>query len=95
MRNILGLSNVSLESFEVLWFCFAEVVNATLQVFPGPGKLGRTIDLKKCESYAGLRRMLTSLFGLEGEFDDPSKGWQLIYTDHENDVLLVGDDPWE
>jgi auxin response factor len=39
--------------------------------------------------------MLTSLFSLEGEFDDPEKGWQLIYTDHENDVLLVGDDPWE
>jgi auxin response factor len=59
------------------------------------GKVGRTIDLKKCEGYAALRRMLTSLFNLEGEFDDPSKGWRLIYKDHENDVLLVGDDPWE
>lgn len=59
------------------------------------GKVGRTIDLKKCESYAALRRMLASLFGLEGQLDDVTKGWQLVYTDHENDVLLVGDDPWE
>ncbi|KAL6345354.1 hypothetical protein AAG906_015837 [Vitis piasezkii] len=22
-------------------------------------------------------------------------GWKLVYVDHENDVLLVGDDPWE
>lgn len=59
------------------------------------GKFGRTIDLKKCESYFGLRRMLASLFNLEGLLDDLTKGWQLVYTDHENDVLLVGDDPWE
>jgi len=59
------------------------------------GKVGRTIDLKKCESYIGLRRMLASLFNLEGLLDDFTKGWQLVYTDHENDVLLVGDDPWE
>lgn len=59
------------------------------------GKFGRTIDLKKCESYHGLRRTLASLFNLEGLLDDTTKGWQLVYTDHENDVLLVGDDPWE
>jgi auxin response factor len=39
--------------------------------------------------------MLASLFNLEGLLDDLTKGWQLVYTDHENDVLLVGDDPWE
>nr|PNR52913.1 hypothetical protein PHYPA_009288 [Physcomitrium patens] len=59
------------------------------------GKFGRTVDLKKCDSYAALRRMLATLFGLEGQLDDVTKGWQLVYTDHENDVLLVGDDPWE
>lgn len=67
---------------------------AILQVFR-PGDLGRTIDLKKCDGYVALRRMLTSLFNLEGEFDVPEKGWRLIYKDHEDDVLLVGDDPWE
>lgn len=60
-----------------------------------PGKVGRTIDLKKCESYTGLRRVLANLFNLQGQLDDVTKGWQLVYTDHENDVLLVGDDPWE
>lgn len=59
------------------------------------GKVGRTIDLRKCESYDGLRRVLANLFNLQGQLDDVTKGWQLVYTDHENDVLLVGDDPWE
>lgn len=72
----------------------AESKDIDLQVYQ-PGKVGRTIDLKKCESYTGLRRVLANLFNLQGQLDDVTKGWQLVYTDHENDVLLVGDDPWE
>ena len=59
------------------------------------GQVGRTIDLKKIDSYAGLRRTLALLFNLKGQLDDLAKGWQLVYKDHENDELLVGDDPWE
>jgi auxin response factor len=39
--------------------------------------------------------MLATLFNLEGQLDDVTKGWEVVYTDHEDDVLLVGDDPWE
>lgn len=41
-----------------------------------------------------LKQALAGLFQLEGQLDDQAKGWQVVYTDHENDVLLVGDDPW-
>ncbi|PKU68620.1 Auxin response factor 11 [Dendrobium catenatum] len=36
------------------------------------------------------------MFGLEGQLDDPNQSeWKLVYVDQENDVLLVGDDPWD
>ncbi|KAK9267233.1 hypothetical protein L1049_009655 [Liquidambar formosana] len=35
------------------------------------------------------------MFGLEGQLEDPLRsGWQLVFVDRENDVLLLGDDPW-
>ncbi|PKI45688.1 hypothetical protein CRG98_034004 [Punica granatum] len=46
---------------------------------------------------SGLKRpFLECMFGLEGLLNDPrGSGWKLVYVDYENDVLLVGDDPWE
>ena len=36
------------------------------------------------------------MFGIEGQLEDPqSSDWKLVYVDRENDILLVGDDPWE
>jgi auxin response factor len=36
------------------------------------------------------------MFGLQGKLEHPgSSDWKLVYVDYENDVLLVGDDPWE
>ncbi|XP_020415395.1 auxin response factor 6-like [Prunus persica] len=36
------------------------------------------------------------MFGLEGQLEDPQRsGWQLVFGDRENDVLLLGDDPWQ
>nr|CAB3467354.1 unnamed protein product [Digitaria exilis] len=32
----------------------------------------------------------------QGQLEDPYRtDWKLVYVDHENDILLVGDDPWE
>ena len=32
------------------------------------------------------------MFGVEGQMEDRGRvGWKLVYVDHENDVLLVGD----
>ncbi|KAJ7286633.1 hypothetical protein O6H91_Y021700 [Diphasiastrum complanatum] len=60
------------------------------------GSVGRSLDLTRFKSYDNLRTELASMFGLEGQLEDPQRsGWQLVFVDNENDVLLVGDDPWE
>ncbi|KAL2938261.1 Auxin response factor 4 [Bienertia sinuspersici] len=56
--------------------------------------VGRAIDLSKLRSYADLINELEHLFGMEGLLQDPVKGWRILYTDKENDVMVVGDDPW-
>jgi len=59
------------------------------------GSFGRSLDITKFSSYHELRGELAHMFGLEGELEDPLRsGWQLVFVDRENDVLLLGDDPW-
>nr|KYP45168.1 Auxin response factor 6 [Cajanus cajan] len=59
------------------------------------GSFGRSLDITKFSSYHELRRELARMFGLEGELEDPVRsGWQLVFVDRENDVLLLGDGPW-
>ncbi|KAL6282693.1 hypothetical protein ACE6H2_013622 [Prunus campanulata] len=59
------------------------------------GSFGRSLDITKFSSYHELRGELARMFGLEGELEDPVRsGWQLVFVDRENDVLLLGDDPW-
>ncbi|KAF6161241.1 hypothetical protein GIB67_009128 [Kingdonia uniflora] len=60
------------------------------------GSVGRSIDVTRFTNYNELRSAIACMFGLEKVLDDPrSSGWRLVYVDFENDVLLVGDDPWE
>ncbi|XP_043714107.1 auxin response factor 5-like isoform X2 [Telopea speciosissima] len=60
------------------------------------GSVGRSIDVTRFNNYEELRNAIACMFGLEGLIDDPrGSGWKLVYVDYENDVLLVGDDPWE
>lgn len=60
------------------------------------GSFGRSLDIGKFSSYIELRKELAEMFGLEGELEDPLRsGWQLVFVDRENDVLLLGDDPWQ
>jgi hypothetical protein len=62
-------------------------------------KLGmpvRSLDIRKFHNYVELRSELAGMFNLEGLLDETVKsGWQLVRSDKENDILLVGDDPWE
>lgn len=59
------------------------------------GSFGRSLDITKFSSYNELRSELARMFGLEGQLEDPLRsGWQLVFVDRENDVLLLGDDPW-
>ncbi|XP_050373056.1 auxin response factor 19-like [Argentina anserina] len=60
------------------------------------GAVGRSIDITRYSGYDELKHDLARRFGIEGQLEDRGRvGWKLVYVDHENDVLLVGDDPWE
>ncbi|CAM0902254.1 unnamed protein product [Alopecurus aequalis] len=60
------------------------------------GSVGRSIDVTRYRDYSELRSAIASMFGLQGKLEHPaSSDWKLVYVDYENDVLLVGDDPWE
>ncbi|CAN6467774.1 unnamed protein product [Victoria cruziana] len=56
--------------------------------------LGRSVDLTKFNGYKELILELDRMFEFSGDLADPSKGWQVVYTDNEGDMMLVGDDPW-
>uniref|UniRef100_A0A7N0SV63 Auxin response factor n=1 Tax=Kalanchoe fedtschenkoi TaxID=63787 RepID=A0A7N0SV63_KALFE len=56
--------------------------------------VGRAIDLSKLNGYTDLLFELEWLFAMEGLLRDPEKGWRILYTDSENDMMVVGDDPW-
>ncbi|KAK6247966.1 hypothetical protein QUC31_019531 [Theobroma cacao] len=60
------------------------------------GAVGRSIDITRYSGYDELKQDLARRFGIEGQLEDRGRiGWKLVYVDHEKDVLLVGDDPWE
>ncbi|AQK46979.1 auxin response factor 11 isoform X2 [Zea mays] len=60
------------------------------------GSVGRCIDVTRFRDYHELRSAIACMFGLQGKLEHPgSSDWKLVYVDYENDVLLVGDDPWE
>ncbi|KAH1160912.1 Auxin response factor 5 [Glycine max] len=60
------------------------------------GAVGRSIDITRYSGYEELKQDLARRFGIEGQLEDRQRiGWKLVYVDHESDVLLLGDDPWE
>ena len=60
------------------------------------GSVGRSIDVASFKNYEELFQAIECMFGLEGVLNDQKcSGWKMVYVDYENDVLLVGDDPWK
>lgn len=57
--------------------------------------VGRAVDLTRFDCYDDLLRKLEEMFDIEGELCGHTKKWQVTYTDDEEDVMLVGDDPWQ
>ncbi|XP_031475188.1 auxin response factor 2A-like [Nymphaea colorata] len=57
--------------------------------------LGRSVDLAKFSGYEELIREFDQMFEFQGDLVNPSKGWLVVYTDDEGDMMLVGDDPWQ
>jgi auxin response factor len=57
--------------------------------------VGRAVDLTRFNSYDELLKKLEEMFEIEGELCDQSlKKWKVVYTDDEDDTMMVGDDPW-
>ncbi|KAJ4869555.1 Auxin response factor 2 [Raphanus sativus] len=57
--------------------------------------LGRSVDLSKFQNYEELIAELDMLFEFNGELMARKKDWLVVYTDDEDDMMLVGDDPWQ
>ncbi|KAL2462816.1 Auxin response factor 2 [Forsythia ovata] len=57
--------------------------------------LGRSVDLAKFNNYDELIAELDDLFDCNGELNSRNKNWLVVYTDDEDDMMLVGDDPWD
>lgn len=55
--------------------------------------VGRAVDLTLVEDYDDLITELEKMFEIKGELKERKK-WQVVYTDEEGDMMLVGDDPW-
>lgn len=55
--------------------------------------VGRAVDLTILESYDQLIDELEELFDIKGELRPRAK-WEVVFTDDEGDMMLVGDDPW-
>ncbi|XP_021754396.1 auxin response factor 9-like isoform X1 [Chenopodium quinoa] len=55
--------------------------------------VGRAVDLTTLENYDQLIDELEELFDIKGELR-PRVKWEIVFTDDEGDMMLVGDDPW-
>ena len=57
--------------------------------------VGRAVDLTRFEGYDDLLTKLEEMFEIDGELFGSTKKWQVVYTDDEDDMMMVGDDPWQ
>ncbi|KAK6158898.1 hypothetical protein DH2020_006212 [Rehmannia glutinosa] len=55
--------------------------------------VGRGVDLTAFNGYDELITELENMFEIKGELH-PRNKWEVVYTDNEGDIMLVGDDPW-
>ncbi|XP_076952094.1 auxin response factor 1-like isoform X1 [Bidens hawaiensis] len=56
--------------------------------------VGRAVDLTQFNCYEDLLEKLENMFEISGELRVVPKKWQVVYTDDEDDIMMVGDDPW-
>lgn len=55
--------------------------------------VGRAVDLTALSGYSELIDDLEKLFDIKGELWSRNQ-WEIVFTDDEGDMMLVGDDPW-
>lgn len=56
--------------------------------------VGRAVDLTTLKGYDELISELEEMFEIKGELQSRNK-WEIVFTDDEGDMMLVGDDPWQ
>ncbi|KAL3620768.1 Arf GTPase arf1 [Castilleja foliolosa] len=56
--------------------------------------VGRAVDLTRFDCYEDLLKKFEEMFEIYGELSGSTKKWQVVYTDDEDDMMMVGDDPW-
>ncbi|CAA0833584.1 Auxin response factor 1 [Striga hermonthica] len=56
--------------------------------------VGRALDLTVFTCYDDLTKKLEEMFEIEGELSGSTKKWTVVYSDDEDDMMMVGDDPW-
>ncbi|KAI9174253.1 hypothetical protein LWI28_014653 [Acer negundo] len=56
--------------------------------------VGRAVDLTMLDGYDHLIDELEEMFDIKGQLRTRNK-WEIVYTDDEGDMMLVGDDPWD
>ncbi|XP_027907403.1 auxin response factor 9-like isoform X1 [Vigna unguiculata] len=55
--------------------------------------VGRAVDLAMLDGYDQLINELEEMFDIKGQLQHRNK-WEIVFTDDEGDMMLVGDDPW-
>ncbi|KAG9149512.1 hypothetical protein Leryth_014290 [Lithospermum erythrorhizon] len=55
--------------------------------------VGRAVDLNVLKGYDELLKELEEMFEIPGELQRRKK-WEIVFTDDEGDMMLMGDDPW-
>ncbi|XP_078171907.1 auxin response factor 7-like [Carex rostrata] len=58
--------------------------------------VGRAVDLMRFKTYDELYAKLEEMFGLDDKniSDKGTSAWEVVFTDEEDDIMAVGDDPW-
>ncbi|KAL2317573.1 hypothetical protein Fmac_031449 [Flemingia macrophylla] len=56
---------------------------------------GMSVNLTQLSGYDELVHKLDQLFEFGGELISSPKNWLVVYNDDDEDIMVVGDDPWQ
>lgn len=56
--------------------------------------VGRAVDLSMLDGYDQLIDELEEMFDIRGQLR-PRDKWEIVFTDEDGDMMLLGDDLWQ
>lgn len=92
-KNLVQLEETSTKEVQNKQGCTTSTRTRTKVHMQGVA-VGRAVDLTVVEGYEDLINELEKMFEIKGELHTRKK-WEVVYTDAEGDMMLVGDDPWQ